>query len=191
MSEGHRESVFTIGHGGRTAEHLLGLLQQHRIGYLIDVRSVPFSRHQPDFNQDVIGPLAAAREIRYIPMGDSLGGRPKDPDCYLDGAVDYDRCRTKAWFQEGIVRIKEVAAGGHGVALMCSELRPEMCHRSRLIGRELALQGLEVFHLDESEALVDQGQVLFRVTGGQTHLFGDDQVTLLRRRGERKSGKAR
>lgn len=175
--------IFTIGHGGRTADQFLALLEQHHIGYLIDVRSVPFSKYQPEFNQDSIEPLATAKGIQYLAMGDSLGGRPKDPTCYLDGAVDYELCRTKDWFQKGIARLKNAASGGHRVALLCSELRPEMCHRTKLIGRELTLQGSQVVHIDETDALAEQGAVLARITGGQAQLFGDDGgVTLSRKR---------
>ena len=183
MNSNGRLPVFTIGHGGRTAEQLLALLAEHHIGYLIDVRSVPFSKYQPEFDQHSIEPLAAAKGIQYLAMGDSLGGRPKDPTCYLDGAVDYELCQTKEWFQKGIARLKHAVTGGHRVALLCSELRPEMCHRTKLIGRELALQGTQVVHIDETDALVEQGAVLARITGGQAQLFGDDAgVTLSRKR---------
>ncbi len=57
---------------------------------------------------------------------------------------------------------------------MCSEGKPEMCHRSKLIGKTLAARGLPVAHIDENDALIGQDEVLLRLTGGQPSLFGDD-----------------
>ncbi len=59
-----QQSIFTIGHGGRTVESFLELLRQHNITYLIDVRSQPYSRYQPDFSKQAGNGNRAANERR-------------------------------------------------------------------------------------------------------------------------------
>ena len=65
---------------------------------------------------------------------------------------------------------------------MCSEGKPENCHRSKLDGQTLTAQGVEVLHIDEQDALISQKDVLLRLTGGQPSLFGDDFFTFTSRK---------
>ncbi len=169
-----QQSVYTIGHGGRTVEEFLELLRQHHIAYLIDVRSQPYSRYQPDFTKQALADYLNAHDIRYVFMGDSLGGRPDDPACYTDGKVDYERVRAQDFYQAGLERLENAWRQGLGLVLLCSERKPEQCHRSKLIGRSLTDHGLRVAHIDENETIVSQEEVMLRVIGGQPSLFGPD-----------------
>ena len=82
--------------------------------------------------------------IGYLYLGDALGGQPKDPDCYADGKVLYDRVKEKTFFKEGIARLRRAFEQGRRVAIMCSEGKPELCHRSVLIGAALTELGVPV-----------------------------------------------
>ena len=62
----------------------------------------------------------------------------------------YDRVKEKTLFKEGIARLRRVRAGAH-VAIMCSEGKPELCHRSVLIGAALTELGVPVVHIDEND----------------------------------------
>ena len=95
--------------------------------------------------------------IIYHYAGDSLGGRPKDPACYISGEippdssdylhlVDYPAVMEKVFFQSGIARLLEFAEDRR-VAVMCSEEDPAKCHRHHLIGRYLTKQGVKVIHI--------------------------------------------
>jgi hypothetical protein len=171
--------IFSIGHGGRTLDDLIRLLAAHAVA---DVRSRPYSRHQPEFNRE---PLAAALQrhgLRYLFLGEQLGGRPDDPDCYRDGKVDYERCRDRPAFRDGIARLRQAREQRRRVALLCSEGKPEECHRSKLIGQALADEGIAVAHLDEAGRLLTQQQVIDRLTGGQRTLFGDVPAAAASRR---------
>lgn len=169
----HR-SIYTIGHGNRTVEDLIRLLQQHRIAYLIDVRSQPYSRYQPEFSQKDLESHLNAHGIRYVFMGDSLGGRPDAPECYTDGKVNYELLREQDFYQAGLERLENAWRQDLGVMLLCSEQKPENCHRSKLIGRSLVTRGIPVAHIDENDALLSQQDVRLRVIGGQPSLFGED-----------------
>jgi hypothetical protein len=105
-------------------------------------------------------------------MGEELGGRPKDRSCYdAQDRVLYEICKQRPEFQHGIERLRTAWGQGRRVALLCSESRPENCHRSKLIGPALIEHGIEVTHLDEDGTTVSQQEVMARVEGGQPSLF--------------------
>jgi uncharacterized protein (DUF488 family) len=169
--------IYTIGYGAREIDDFLAALRRYDIAYLIDVRSKPYSRYKPDFSKDELEEHVRRAGIRYVFMGDSLGGRPDDPACYdSDGKVDYARVAERDFYLGGIERLVKAHEQGLVVGLMCSEGKPENCHRSKLIGKSLARRGLSVAHIDENDELISQDEVLPRLTGGQPSLFGDDML---------------
>jgi uncharacterized protein (DUF488 family) len=167
-------AVYTIGYGARSIEDFIRVLQANGITYLIDVRSRPYSRYKPEFSKEALDSRLQSHEIRYVFMGDTLGGQPDDPDCYTDGKVDYEKCRSKPFFLEGIGRLRRAWEQKLPVAIMCSEGKPENCHRSKLLAPVLVEQGIAVIHIDETDQLISQEDVMLRITRGQPSLFGDD-----------------
>src|SRR5258708_34444218 len=90
-------------------------------------------------------------------MGDTLGGRPSDRSCYkINGKVDYAIVRQKDFFKKGIERIRMAYEKDLRVVLLCSESRPEQCHRSKLIGSGLHQEKILVQHIDENGGPQDQ-----------------------------------
>ena len=169
--------VFTIGYGARDIEAFIAALQANQIEFLLDVRSRPYSRYKPEFSRDALEAHVRRAGIRYVFMGDSLGGRPADPTCYdADGKVNYAAVEERAFYQGGLDRVASAHAQGRRVALMCSEGKPENCHRSKLIGKSLAKRAIPVSHIDENNQLVAQEDVLPRLTGGQLSFFGDEML---------------
>lgn len=164
--------IFTIGYGPRSFAQFLDLLTEYDIQYVLDVRSSASSPRDA-FSKDGLRRRLSDAGITYAYFGDLLGGRPTDDDCYQSGHVVYDRCRTKPWFQTGMERLKNAYRGGHRVALMCSEIRPEECHRSKMIGVGLDEMGLPVMHIDERNLLVKQADVLRRLDSNMEDLFDD------------------
>ncbi len=174
--------IFTIGYGSRDLETFLAVLKENEIKYLIDVRTSPYSSYKPEFTKQALQNSLEAQGIRYLYMGDSLGGQPKDDACYRHGKVDYEKVAEQPFFLEGIKRLCEASHQEQRVALMCSEGKPENCHRSKLIGKTLASMGIEVLHIDENDELINQQQVILRLTSGQLSLFGDDFLTFTSRK---------
>ena len=190
MTLDHPSPVYTIGYGARSIEAFLDVLRAHEIVYLVDIRSAPYSRFKPEFSKGALEAELTRQGVRYVYMGDQLGGRPDDPDCYVDGKVDYERVKSKAFYQTGIERLQKALARGARFAIMCSEGKPENCHRSKLIGESLLALNIPVLHIDENDTLVDQEAVILRLTGGQLSLFGDLTFTSRKRYGEPVSGDA-
>jgi uncharacterized protein (DUF488 family) len=147
------------------------LLQAHQVQYVVDVRSRPYSGFRPEFSRDALEQTLRRSRIGYVYMGDTLGGQPNDPSCYTDGKVDYRKCRNQSWFQEGLTRLRTAWNRNVRVALMCSEAKPELCHRSKLIGQALVEDGITVRHIDEAGALKTQDDVIRTLTGGQLSLL--------------------
>jgi uncharacterized protein (DUF488 family) len=177
MSDSREEGVkpipiFTIGYGDRSIESFIESLESHDIAYLIDVRSAPYSRYKPEFSKESLENALRANGIRYVFMGDQLGGRPADPDCYVDGKVRYEILRQKAFYQEGIARIQTAFAQQRRVALMCSEGKPENCHRVALIGESLTEMNIPVRHIDERDQVKMQSEVMIVRERGQPSLPG-------------------
>ena len=71
---GGSPSIHTIGYGARTLDELLAALQAQRIEYLLDVRTSPYSKFKPEFGREALEAALKARGIRYVFMGDTLGG---------------------------------------------------------------------------------------------------------------------
>lgn len=165
--------VYTIGHGTRKADDFLSLLKKFNIKYLLDVRSRPYSRFNPQYNKQQLQSFLQEHGITYVFMGDTLGGRPDDPDCYdVHGRISYDVLKEKKYFREGIARVRTALEKDLDIALMCSERKPEECHRSRLIGQVLFSEGIELRHIDETGELKDQPSVMKDINKGLPGLFG-------------------
>ena len=150
--------IYTIGYGSRSMEDFLAVLKAHAIGYLIDLRSMPYSRYRPEFSKGPLENELRLHGIRYVYMGDKLGGQPADRTCYVDDKVVYELVRQKAFYREGIRRLFKAYRQQLKVVLMCSEGKPETCHRSKLIGESLAELGVPVLHIDENDNLRDPGR---------------------------------
>jgi uncharacterized protein (DUF488 family) len=171
-----RPPIFTIGYGNRPVEELIALLQHYKIEYLVDIRSQPYSRYHPDFSKAALEAKIKQQGLRYLFMGDKLGGRPEDADCYVNGKVDYAVLRAKPFYQQGVQRISTARERGARMALLCSEQKPQECHRGKLIGPTLREQGIEVAHIDEEGKLKSQEEVDLLLTGGQLSLFDDPML---------------
>jgi uncharacterized protein (DUF488 family) len=141
-----RNLVYTIGHSTHTIEAFLELLLKHGVTALADVRSAPFSRFNPQFNKNTLQGTLAAQRIKYVFLGRELGARSDDPACYENGRVQYARLARAASFQAGLDRVVQ-GASEYRVALMCAEKEPLECHRTLLVARALAKQGVEIAHI--------------------------------------------
>ena len=151
----------------------LEALATAEVEYLVDVRSAPYSRFKPEFSKRALAAELEAHGIKYVFMGDSLGGKPDDPELRdAAGRVDYGRVRVSPAFCAGLERLEAGWEGGCRIALMCAEGRPQECHRTKLVAEELVRNGIPVAHIDEHGIVRSHAEVMAIVTGGQEPLFG-------------------
>src|SRR3989442_12697175 len=152
-------TIFTIGHSTRSVGELIALLQEARVARLVDVRSVPRSRANPQFNADVLrGPLAASG-ILYTHLA-ALGGlrhhskgAPPSPNTLWrnDAFRNYaDYAMTPA-FRAGLDQLLALARTRH-CAVMCAEAVWWRCHR-RIIADYLLAEGVPVAHIVAPHAI--------------------------------------
>jgi uncharacterized protein (DUF488 family) len=142
--------LFSIGHSNLSAERFLMALQAAGVNAIADVRSTPFSRFCPWFSQRPLTATLAAAGIGYSPMGDTLGGRPREaraPDAlYRDGVADYEAMATVPEYIVGLERLIGAAQRSR-LCVMCAEREPLDCHRCLLVTRSLAERGLAIGHI--------------------------------------------
>ncbi len=140
-------TIYTVGHSTRSLEEFVELLRAHGIRQLVDVRTIPRSRHNPQFNHDTLSAYLRNRRIGYQHMKE-LGGlrhaRADSPNmgwhnASFRGFADY--MQTPA-FDAALEELIELARR-KPTASMCAEAVPWRCHRS-LIGDALVVRGIEV-----------------------------------------------
>jgi uncharacterized protein (DUF488 family) len=142
-----RNILCTIGHSTHSIDEFITLLNAHGIRHLGDVRSIPKSRHVPQFNRDTLASSLGAADIAYTHLK-ALGGRRhtrKDSintgwsNASFRGYADY---MATPEFAEGLDRLMQIARSTP-TAILCAEAVPWRCHRS-LIADALILKGWEV-----------------------------------------------
>ena len=141
-------SCYSIGHSNHSIETFVRMLLAHGVTCVVDVRSAPYSRRQPQFNRESIKTDLQLADIQYLYLGDSLGARHSKPSVLTpEGKVDFSRVRLMPAFQAGIDRVISGIQKGLCIALMCAERDPFDCHRFVLVSRELAVRGVRVEHI--------------------------------------------
>ncbi len=143
-------AIYSIGHSDHSMDGFVALLNKHRIGCIVDVRSSPYSKRIPQFNRELLKIDLKERRIDYLYLGDKLGGRYSGPGLlFEDKQVDFEKVRKSRRFIEGLDELIALAKGNKPVALMCAEKDPFNCHRFVLVSRALSLKGVEVRHILE------------------------------------------
>lgn len=155
----HDLVLFTIGHGDRKIDDFISLLIKHQIPTLVDIRSHPESRKNPQFSEQALRESLSRKNIVYHWAGRQLGGMRKlqpgnphqslenDSDRAFAGYMDTDA------FKQGAAQILNLARNS-AIALMCAEQQPDHCHRS-LIADYLLLEGVSVKHIVDIDNIQD------------------------------------
>jgi uncharacterized protein (DUF488 family) len=142
--------LFTVGHSTRSLDELVTSLRAFGVTNLVDVRTIPRSRRNPQFNREALRSALHRRGIRYIHLPE-LGGlrRPRADspntgwrNASFRGFADYMLTED---FESGLAKLRSIAEEGTA-AIMCAEAVPWRCHRS-LIADALAVRGAQVEHI--------------------------------------------
>jgi uncharacterized protein (DUF488 family) len=182
MATGSRSEtvVFTVGHSTRPLAEMLELLAAHSVTLLVDVRTVPRSRHNPQFNRDEFPfPLELAG-IRYVHAAGLGGLRRTHPgslntgwrNTSFRGYADYMQTPE---FAESLSWLMEEASGER-VALMCAEAVPWRCHRS-LIADALLVHGLRAEEIASPTRVSEHRLTSFARVDGLTITYPGEAET--------------
>lgn len=152
-------TIYSIGHSNQSLESFIALLRRHGIKSLVDVRSTPYSRYVPHFNRPELKDALDPQGIRYLYLGDELGGRPPGDEFYdTQDHVLYSRVARAPFFLRGLERLVDEGAE-YRAAIMCSEEDPTNCHRHLLIARVLEGQGVHVAHIRADDREQTEGDL--------------------------------
>jgi uncharacterized protein (DUF488 family) len=144
------KTIYTVGHSTHTIDAFVEMLNAHGIEQIADVRTVPRSRHNPQYNKETLPKTLRTRRIRYIHMP-GLGGlrKPKRDsintaweNASFRGFADYMQTRD---FASALMQLTD-RAREKATAIMCAEAVPWRCHRS-LIAYALTLRKFKVVHI--------------------------------------------
>lgn len=146
--------LYTIGHSNHSQESFLRLLQSYHVDCVVDIRSVPASNYNPQFNQDTLDIYLQGKGVTYVFLGHEFGARRMD--CLDDkGQVDFEKAVDTVLFQRGVNKMNRILNEHQHVALMCSEANPQVCHRFALVARYFNAQGIKVSHILSDGTTVD------------------------------------
>jgi uncharacterized protein (DUF488 family) len=149
-----KKEIYTIGHSNRSLSYFMDLLQAFEIEMIVDIRTIPRSRRNPQFNQKELKRDLKKEKIRYVHL-EKLGGlrhAKKDSvntgweNLSFRGFADY--MQTEG-FEEGLDELIELALESR-CALLCAEAVPWRCHRS-LIADALTLKKWKVYHIQSKK----------------------------------------
>ena len=177
-----RQSFFTIGHSTRPINEFLELLQANGIKQLLDVRTIPKSRHNPQFNGDTLEKSLRAARIRYLHVKELGGLRRARPDSInlgwrnasFRGYADYMQTPE---FQEALECAIKLAATRPTV-LMCAEAVPWRCHRS-LVADALLVRGIPALEIIGPAKPKEHKLTPFARVRGTKITYPGDQRSLL------------
>ena len=178
-----KKVLYTIGHSRHSIDHFINLLIQASVSLVFDVRSIPYSRRNPQFNQKALAGRLADEGIDYFFSGKELGAKSPHPSCYVDGKVSYDLIAARPEFAGELDRVIE-KTGEFRPALLCAEEDPLVCHRTILICRHLRNRVDSIFHI-RGDGSMETNEVfeqrLVQATGsGEADLF-DTETDVIER----------
>ncbi len=175
-------TVYTIGHSTHSIEEFIGMLAAHGIGQVVDVRTIPKSRHNPQYNSEVLSGSLKNADIDYIHMP-ALGGlrhAKKDSpnkgweNASFRGFADYMQTTE---FEEGLLKLNELA-GKRKTAIMCAEALPWRCHRS-LIADALTVRGITVMDIMSRTSAKPHTMTPWAEVKGTTITYPKSQTDLI------------
>ena len=143
-----KETIYTIGYSGFSRDDFADVIASFGVNAVIDVRSKPYSEHNPEYNATAMNEFLGARGIIYRNYAREFGARQEDRRFYSsEGYMDFEKFARSSQFQEGVKKILNAVKLGYRFALMCAEKDPITCHRAVLVARAFHENGLNVIHI--------------------------------------------
>ena len=173
------KTVFTVGHSTRSMDAFLALLIKNKVDLVVDIRTIPRSRHNPQFNKENLPqPLSAAGiEYRHMPgLGGLRHALNNSPNMGWDNAsfrgfADYMQTPE---FEENLQELIQLIQG-ETIAIMCAEAVPWRCHRS-LIADALAVRGVKVEHILSENSLKPHSLTPFAKIEGTKIIYPEHEA---------------
>lgn len=153
----NKSVLYTIGHSNQSINEFMQLLDTYNIDCIIDVRSMPYSKYTPQFNESSIKQQLSQKGILYASFGKYFGARRSDclkiEEFIKKGQkeekqqVNFEIGITTSDFKTGVNRVEKAISQGRTIAFMCSESDPLACHRFSFIARFFYDMGWDIKHI--------------------------------------------
>lgn len=171
--------LYTVGYTAFKLEDFIKQLKINNISCVVDVRSVAYSQHYPDYNKDNLSKVLKLHGIVYRNYVAEFGAR-QTQQCYYnsDGYLDFEKFTQSEIFNEGYKKILLGINSGYTFALMCAEIDPIDCHRNIMVAREFYKRGFDIRNIMKDGTLQTQEDIERRLlekffpTRDQLTLFG-------------------
>ncbi len=164
-------TLYSVGHSNRTIEQFIALLRAHGIQKVVDIRTIPKSHHNPQFNKESLSKSLKKAHIFYTHLKGLGGLRHPQQDSIntgwenlsFRGFADY---MATSEFKIGLDHLKAISVSKRTV-IMCAEALPWRCHRS-LIADALTKQKWQVFHIQSKKtAILHEPTPFLRIRNGK------------------------
>ncbi|OCB00247.1 DUF488 family protein [Clostridium beijerinckii] len=152
--------IYTIGHSNYSIEKLIDMLKTYDIDTVVDIRGIPYSKYNVQYNKETIAETLKKEGFIYIYMAKELAAQRQDKNSYnKEGYSDFEKVIMEEDFLRGIERLKTGCQKGYNIALLGAMQDPIRCHRSILVGRSLRENGFNVKHILDDYTFASQEKI--------------------------------
>lgn len=152
--------IYTIGHSNYSFEKLIDMLKKYNINCVVDIRAIPYSKYNTQYNKEVFEKSLRNKGFIYIYMADEFGAKRQNKESYNEeGYADFKKVINEESFKSGINRLKNGCNKGYRIVLLGAMQEPIRCPRAILLGRELIKAGFDVKHIMHEGCIKNQEQL--------------------------------
>ncbi|MDR3595745.1 DUF488 domain-containing protein [Clostridium sp.] len=152
--------IYTIGHSNYEIEKLIDMLKYYNINCVVDIRGIPYSKYNIQYNKEAIAKTLKEEGFLYIYMAKEFAANRENRISYnKEGYCDFEKVITEKEFLNGIARLKTGCAKGYKIVLLGAMQDPIRCHRSILLGRTLRKEGFNVKHILDDYTIASQENI--------------------------------
>ena len=169
--------IYTIGHSNYPVEKLIDMLRHYNINCVIDIRGIPYSKYNIQFDKETIRYTLTKEGFIYLFMATEFADKRDTKVSYIEeGYADFEKVIEEADFIRGIERLKDGCNKGYRIALLGAMQDPIRCHRSILLGKALREVGFNVMHIMDDYSTKDQDYMEERIL--EKYFPNRNQITI-------------
>lgn len=152
--------IYTLGHSNYSVERLVDMMNKYNINCVIDIRGIPYSKYNVQYNKEIIQKTLRDLGFTYIYMAKEFAAKRETKVSYnKEGYADFRKVIKEESFRYGIKRLKKGIEMGYKIVLLGAMQEPIRCHRAILVGRELDKEGFNVKHILHDYTLANQREI--------------------------------
>lgn len=169
--------IYTLGHSNYPFDKLIEILNKYNINCLVDIRAIPYSKYNTQYNKEFFQSNLKKLGYTYIYMADEFGAKRKTRESYNnEGYADFEKVIFEDDFKRGIQRLKIGCEKGYKIVLLAAMQEPIRCPRAILVGIQLVKEGFDVKHIMHEGDLKTQDDLEDQLL--EKYFEGRNQLTI-------------